>query len=342
MGFNGRTIGSPQIIYSYYIEMLLRNHRKTKNNTKPIKKNKGGTKKYLKSIESKEKKTIKMNCNPVVAGKTANKNTCYTKETLIKIRDEYNKNHEGSKQIISDDPNIIWSKLKENLDTCNKEDCWLKELRDETMKRDIQEYIFAPYSPPEWKENPNEWLSNIDILNVLRQYEEKYENFEFIGPSPIDFDTKVNTNEKCIEQDVCTLSLKTQLKNKKNKIAIVFNLDRHDEPGSHWVSLFIDLECNFIFYFDSAGNPIPNEIKVLKDRLIKEAKGMHIKIKYYDNNGTDHQKGNSECGMYSLFFIITMLDENMNMRQKRELFQKKMIPDKYVEQYRKIYFNDSS
>ena len=65
----------------------------------------------------------------------------------------------------------------------------------------------------------------------------------------------------------------------KNKIAIVFNLDRHDQPGSHWVSLFIDLECKFIFYFDSAGNPIPEEIKVLKDRLIKEAMEMHMKMK---------------------------------------------------------------
>jgi len=309
---------------------------KTKNQRKTRKpKQRGGTR--------KNPKMTKMNCNPVVAGKTVNENTCYTKDTLMKIRDEYNKNHTGSKQIISDDPNIIWRKLKDNLDTCNKEDCWLKELRDETMKQEIQEYIFAPYSPPEWKENPNEWLSNIDILNVLKQYEKKNSNFEFLGPSPIDFDEKVNTTEKCIEHDVCTLSLKTQLERGKNKIAIVFNLDRHDQPGSHWVSLFIDLECKFIFYFDSAGNPIPEEIKVLKDRLIKEAMEMHMKMKmkYYDNEGFDHQKGDSECGMYSLFFIITMLDENMNMTKKRVLFQKKRIPDNYVEHYRKIYFNDS-
>jgi hypothetical protein len=325
--------------------MHLKNHKKTINTNKnrktnKNKKEKGGTRKYTKSRE--HKKTTKLNCNPVVAGKTANENTCYTKDTLMKIRDEYNKNHEGSKQIISNDPNVIWSKLKENLDTCNKEDCWLKELRDEEMKQDIQEYIFAPYSPPEWKENPNEWLSNIDILNVLKQYEEKHPNFEFLGPSPIDFDEKGQTQEKCIEQDVCTLSLKKQLENKKNKIAIVFNLDRHDQPGSHWVSLFIDLEYKFIFYFDSAGNPIPKEIEVLKDRLIKEANGMNMKIKYYDNKGNDHQKGSSECGMYSLFFIITLLDKKMSMKEKMVLFQKKQIPDKFVEEYRDIYFNHSS
>jgi hypothetical protein len=26
---------------------------------------------------------------------------------------------------------------------------------------------FAPESPPEWKKNPNEWLSSIDIMNVM-------------------------------------------------------------------------------------------------------------------------------------------------------------------------------
>ena len=139
--------------------------------TKNQKKNRNITKNTRKTKQKAG--TRKMNCNPVVAGKTANENTCYTKDTLMKIRDEYNKNHTSSKQIVSNDPNIIWSKLKENLHTCNKEDCWLKELRDENMKQKIQEYIFAPYSPPEWKENPNEWLSNIDILNVLKQYEEK-------------------------------------------------------------------------------------------------------------------------------------------------------------------------
>jgi hypothetical protein len=325
--------------------MKTKNQRRTRNNTNLVKnktnlvrkpKQKGGTRKIS--------KTTKMNCNPVVAGKTANVNTCYTKDTLMKIRDEYNKNHTGSKHIASDDPNIVWSKLKENLHTCEKEDCWLKELRDEKMKQEIQDYIFAPYSPPEWKENPNEWLSNIDILNVLEQHEEKHPNFEFLGPSPIDFDAKGQTQDKCIEQDVCLLSLKKELERGKNKIAIVFNLDRHDQPGSHWVSLFIDLEHKypFIFYFDSAGNSIPKEIEVLKDRLIKEANDTNMKIKYYDNEGTDHQKGNSECGMYSLFFIITMLDKNISMKDKMDLFQKKRIPDKYVEQYRKIYFNDSS
>ena len=48
---------------------------------------------------------------------------------------------------------------------------------------------FTPYKPTEWEKNPVEWLSNFDILNVLKQYEEKYSDFKFIGPTPIDFNS---------------------------------------------------------------------------------------------------------------------------------------------------------
>jgi hypothetical protein len=84
--------------------------------------------------------------------------------------------------------------------------------------------------------------------------------------------------------------------------------------------------------------------------------------------------GNTECGVYSLFFIITMLTgvhkkpindsvsipdrglsevesvgiagsrrekrSKMNMRQKIRLFKHHTIPDKYIEKYRNVYFND--
>ena len=35
------------------------------------------------------------------------------------------------------------------------------------------------------------------------------------------------------------------------QIGIVFNLDKHDQEGSHWVSMFIDLKRDGIYYFDS-------------------------------------------------------------------------------------------
>ena len=74
--------------------------------------------------------------------------------------------------------------------TCNKESCWLKhQCLKENVPLEVKEYTFAPKQPEEWKKNPNEWLTSVDILEVMKQYEKTYQCFDFIGPSPIDYDT---------------------------------------------------------------------------------------------------------------------------------------------------------
>jgi hypothetical protein len=42
--------------------------------------------------------------------------------------------------------------------------------------------------------------------------------------------------------------LKDYIDKNITKIGIIFNLDNHNESGSHWVSLFIDLEDKFVLY----------------------------------------------------------------------------------------------
>lgn len=293
------------------------------------------------------KKLKKMNCNPLVEDKKVVAESCYTPDVLNQIKEYYNKFNESVK-IISNDPYEIWLQLNKRLTHCKKEDCWLNEIKDINLKNKFDKYIFAPDYPKEWENNPNEWLSNFDILNVLKQYEDKYSEFEFIGPSAINFDEKVKEyNCNCVENKLCHFSLDSFLKKNKSKIGIIFNLDEHDEDGSHWVSLFIDIKEKIIFYFDSNGDQIPGEIQILKDRIIKQGNDIKppITLNYIDNHRKTHQQGNTECGMYSLFFIITMLtsstefNKKMTMEDKLKLFKKTRIPDKYVEKYRKKYFN---
>lgn len=100
---------------------------------------------------------------------------------------------------------------------------------------------FAPVSPPEWKKNPHEWLSSIDINDVMKQYEKAYNSFDFIGPSPIDFDTRKMYGE-CVWDELCNFNLKEQIKNGKTKIGIIFNTDPHNKSGQHWISMFINIK----------------------------------------------------------------------------------------------------
>lgn len=286
----------------------------------------------------------KMNCSPTIIGKRATKNTCYTIDILKRIRDEYNKDHPRD-VITTEDPKEIWNALSERLKHCNTEDCWLDEIDNATLRHQIDNYIFAPDAPPEWNEDPNTWLTNYDILDVLNQYEIAYPQFLFLGPSPIDFDKKIRGT--CVERSLCSFSVKKCMDSGKTKIGIIFNTDPHDKGGSHWISMFIDLEDSLVFYFDSAGDEIPPEIADFRDRVIKEAESLSKPLKYYDNNGHQHQRSNTECGMYSLFFIITMLTGKIGTNSRKTPLAKRIhffkggnIEDKYIEGYRKIYFND--
>ena len=71
-----------------------------------------------------------------------------------------------------------------------------------------------------------------------------------------------------------------------------------------------------------------------------------IHFKYYDTNNYKHQRGNNECGMYSLFMIITMLTNRIgtkvfkNKKLKLDYFTKQRIPDTQVFKKRKVYFNE--
>jgi hypothetical protein len=196
---------------------------------------------------------------------------------------------------------------------------------------------FAPLMPETWKKNPNEWLSDYDIKQVMKQYEEAYSCFEFMGPSPIDFDSPIGNGYGCVEKELCQFNLKDQIDRKKTKIGIIYNTDPHTKSGEHWISLFINIKKEFIYFFDSAGNKIPDEIMVFVNRVIEQGKKMKnpILLKFDQNYPVEHQYGGTECGVYSLYFIIHMLED----KHTKEFFKTHILPDEYIEKYRQIYYN---
>jgi hypothetical protein len=299
-----------------------------------------------------------MNCSPIVENKRVNSDTCFTPEILSSIKDAFNKKNPEN-PIKKNDPTKIWWDLKNRLD-CQKEDCWLDSLFDPQMKEQIKRFIFAPKHPPEWQMNPDEWLSNFDIEDVMKQYQVSNPEFKFIGPTTIDFDSRPpDMAGKCVLEDLCNFDLARFIRAKKTKIGIIFNLDNRKQSGSHWVSAFIDIENKFVFFFDSADNEIPKEIwqknpadgrkKPFINRVIEQGLELSrpIKFVFYNNRGNRHQNSNTECGMYSMFFILTMLTgkipsskEVLSIQKRIDLFLKKKISDKYVFDLRKVYYND--
>jgi len=278
----------------------------------------------------------KLRCSPKEKNKI-NSFTCYTNDSLYKLRDQWNKNH-SDKLIKTNDPKEIHSLLSSYLNNvCKTESCWLKQNKDfGKISEDIFD-SFAPESPSEWKSNPNEWLSSVDIDKVMNQYKKAYKCFEFIGPSPIDFDTKTSHGE-CVWNELCNFSLANQIKKGKNKIGIIFNTDPHNKSGSHWISLFINIKKKVIFFFDSVGTKPSKEIMKLVNRIIDQGHKLNPKInfKFENNNGVEHQYKNTECGIYSLFFIIHMLQD----KTSENFYKNHIINDDQIQNYRKIYFNE--
>jgi hypothetical protein len=300
-------------------------HNKTKNN---------------KHIGGKNKKKIelaKVNCSPKPKNEI-NDFSCYTNKSLYKLRDLWNARHPDAK-IKTNSPKEIHEKISKNLSgVCNKESCWLKQKSQFGQIDSDMADSFAPESPPDWKRNPNEWLSSLDIINVMKQYEKAYKCFEFIGPSPIDFDTKKLYGE-CVWEELCKFSVKEQIKNGKTKVGIIFNTDPHNKPGEHWISMFINIKKKKIFFFDSTGEKPPKQIMILVNRIIDEGRNLSPKMNFeFDSNeGIEHQYGNTECGIYSLFFIVHMLEDKFTSNYLKT----HILKDKYMENFRHIYFNDS-
>lgn len=273
--------------------------------------------------------------------------TCFDKEALIKISGSYNKKNPEDKITISGNINNMWKQIQKKLDDkCGvDETCWLNQdfLKKEQIK--LNDY-FKPLAPL----GQYQWLTTDDIYSVMHQYENKYyPDFKFIGPLPMDFLDLTGQDELFLQQ----LKL-DKLQNKY--LGVIFNLDSSKKPGSHWVSLFINNEDLGIYFFDSYGDknqiknqykmnyinsygkemkqqsqiPVPIEIQKFVHRLLKNSPNYVFKV-----NTIQHQYANSECGIYSMMFLLKSLsmpfekitqeivrDEVVNQLRNGKLFRK--------------------
>ncbi len=323
--------------------MRSKSSKKFKSKSKSKSKDKRGGKTHNKKYHKTQKNNknnkkpsstfVKLNCSPE---NKDNDYTCYSDDDLYKLREMWNARHPDA-LIVTNDSREIWSALKGYYsNTCNKESCWIKQIAKGTKYEKELLDSFSPEIPPEWKKNPKEWLSSVDIIEVMNQYEKKYKCFDFIGPSPIDFDTQ-QLYGQCVWEELCHFDLSDQIKKGRTKIGVIFNTDPHYKGGSHWISLFINIRKGKIFFFDSAGDEMPALIQKFVDRVIEQGRAQkrRINFKFDQNHPNDHQQNTYSCGVYSLFFLVHMLEDKVT----EHYLKTHKFKDEYIESFRKIYFN---
>ena len=261
--------------------------------------------------------------------------TCYTLQQLRMIARKYNDRYKNKKIKIFDDKSALLRSLHERLQT--HESKWYSLP---FMTGDIQDLqdSFKPRKPVSWTKNDREWLNTNDIKAVMEQYEDKYHSFYFLGVFPLDFSYEYLPN-KCVSPTMCNFNVRTMLDQGKSQCGVILNLDYHNQPGSHWVMLYIGLSPklkNFgCYYIDSTATPAPYEAIVFMQKIKDQIR------EYYSNNTKfvvkqnkkQFQFKNSECGMFSIYFLQQFIQK----KSFKTIINSKIDDDK-VHKLRNTYY----
>lgn len=242
-------------------------------------------------------------CNPGTLRST--RTTCLPQPMLERLRDEWNRRYPAARIPASiKRKETLWSALRDRMRRqyeCASEYCAVRKLADPTDAAAAASF-FRPPKPTEWLSRPREWHDTDTIARVMEQYEVAYPHFEFIGPVPIDFDERPEGSfGRCIVDELCAMDLAVLKERGDWAVGIVFNLDPHDRPGSHWVCAFLDLRAGAAYYYDSYGYPPPPEVR----RLLRRCRAQGCRQIYW--NDIRHQRKDTECGTYCMYVIIGLL-----------------------------------
>ena len=203
----------------------------------------------------------------------------------------------------------------------NKEACWIQKLGGSSQNREAAKMVMPP-KPKDWEKNPRKWLNNYDIQHILSRFEgdENYP-YKLLGIFPIDFLGK-DAYGSILYPEMYDFQLSRYV-GKYSFLGLITNLDTHDGPGTHWTSSFIvidpKMKCFGAYYYDSTFTQgtdirrVPESVrrffKIVKKQAeaLPEAKALGAKFRnvYYKLN---HQRGNTECGMFSIFYQVHWLN----------------------------------
>jgi len=212
--------------------------------------------------------------------------------------------------------------------------------------RRLELELAARFKPPGPRDT-TKLLSNFDIDGVLQQWAAstfpRFYNFDF---NMMDFErTKsslARTNvadivEGRVAQDLGAFG---RVRRKCDVFACVLNTDVSTGGGKHWVAVLGDCRGKSpgtpwtVEYFNSAGNPPPAPVARWMERAAGELAGLAPgPVKTVALTSVRHQKSQSECGLYVLYYIRRRLEG-----APYSDFARALIPDGAMTEFRKHVF----
>jgi len=253
---------------------------------------------------------MSVQCRPGNQGSEA---TCLPSASIRKLVKTWNKTHKNKIRVggartaknkgKKNKTQALWSALRDAMAkkySCDNEYCAVKKLAPTKDAKQMLTF-FKPERPTAWDKDPKQWLDTENIELVMKQYEAAHPHFAFLGAVPLDFDTTVPEWGQCVSEEMCKLNLEQSMKQGKTDLGVIFNLDPHDKPGSHWVCAYVNIPKKSAYYYDSYGYEPEEEIAAFLERVQQQG-CEHV---YY--NDIRHQRSESECGTYCMYVVLNLL-----------------------------------
>jgi len=287
-------------------------------------------------------------CSPVSTEHFRKNGSCLTFPDLKKIAHDHNIAYPHNKipeSAFSSFKNLFQALSHALKPSCaaHKDLCWVEQHFVQDRNALLQK--FRPPMQSSWKKHRTTPLLTTDILKALKPYEEKYSDFALLGVFAIDFLQK-NADGSChVYDQICNMNLPAFVRNGVHQFGMVINLDPHYRGGSHWISMYMntnpkDSRFGFHHFCSEASKP-PQQILQYYENMRSQYASAFPKRKKqlpFLSNDVRYQYKNSECGMYSLLFVILCL-ENPHKTIEKTL-QSKLFPrsDDYVNNLRQVIF----
>lgn len=191
---------------------------------------------------------------------------------------------------------------------------------------------------PEGPANSVKWLTNHNLDATTASWEKKFPAFRALPTAMMNF-----TEYDCALGKFDPASYAARVNSPQGcSFGCVLNTDHYPGKGKHWVCVFGDLRGGAewtLEYFNSSGRPPPvrcvewlvaqrNRLRSLRRKLGREGAVDDVVV-----NSRAHQSGNTECGVYCLFYLWSRLNG-----VGYESFRESRVPDEKMKAFRKNLF----
>ncbi len=185
-------------------------------------------------------------------------------------------------------------------------------------------------------------LSNYNIDQTLRRWMREFPTFYACPFAMMDFDLTHEDFDRvdlaAVRDGRATAELDGGRRGPHDRFACVLNTDVSSGPGKHWVAVYADLRAGAgasIEYFNSAGNPPPAPVVGWMERQRALLRAAGVEAAAVPVTSVAHQRGQTECGLYTLYYIRRRLEGT-----PFEFFMRNLVPDEAMTAFRSRCFRE--